>query len=207
MNSPICITPSEPQAKASGLFGAAAFARAAAGMAASLLIACGGSGPDPREPAPALPMTSQASEAGEKGEGNISFHYSNKSTDANLAIDLGTTDLYLEMTGKPAQAMAEEAKAAERDQEERHPAPRKKPAKPEAQTPRDDEEEAPETETQKDGMHPPQQQPQRQGMQNPRNAPKPEEPPPVEDPGSSEAVTSKLLTGIRKAQEFFYQKR
>ncbi|HKP96089.1 MAG TPA: hypothetical protein VJ385_10060, partial [Fibrobacteria bacterium] len=149
------------------------------------------------------------SEPGENGEGTLTFHYSNKSTDANLAIDLGTTDLYLEMTGKPAEAMVEEAKAIEREQDPRPPAPRKKASRPETRpAPQDEPEEAPpsrDPEPQRDAARPqPHPQP---GAQDPRGPAKPEAPLPEDDPGGYEDVTAKVLTGIRKAQELFYQKR
>src|SRR4051812_42654465 len=98
MNSPICITPSR-----SALAGAL------------LLAACAGDRPDRSRPIdPALPAAeSAAGSEPDKGQGNLTFHYANKTTDANLAIDLSSTDVYLEMTGKTAQEQADQLRAQE----------------------------------------------------------------------------------------------
>ena len=73
----------------------------AAGLAAALLMGCGGSAPprEREEMRDADPAASQK-QLGEKGTGGISFRYSNQSTDAKMDIDLGSTEVYLEMSGR-----------------------------------------------------------------------------------------------------------
>jgi hypothetical protein len=203
MNSRTCTILSEGPSPIPAL--RAAFLRATAGAAAAILIGCGGGKPDPRdrEPEPYLPMASQNAGAGEKGEGAITFHYSNKSTDANLSIDLGTTDVYLEMSGKAAQEMAESVRPPQRGEaaDKRSPVQRK-PAKAE---PREDAEETGEQDHPKSAMMTSPQSPRKPA---PKPDPmKPEPPSEEEDHGNYEDVTSKVLTGIRRAQELFYQKR
>src|SRR5688500_15771545 len=115
MNSPSCTIRSEsPARRARGA--------AAALLAACLLCACGGSKPDP-ERAPREGAEAPATADPAKGQGVVTFHYSNKSTDANLQVDLGATDISLEMTGR----RAEEAKEAAAQQA--------KPAAPKARQP------------------------------------------------------------------------
>lgn len=174
-------------------------------LAALLASGCGSSKPDPkRDIDPALPMASSQPE--DKGQGHITFRYSNKTTDASLAIDLGSTDVYLEMSGKAAQEQAEamrEAQAA--------PAPRKKPAKPAAPAqddPGDSGEEKPEAGQDKPqplaGLQPDLNKAKAQAKTAPEKKP---EPPPEEEGQPYEDVTAKVLSGIRRAQELFYQKR
>lgn len=184
----------------------AAIARATAAAAAAILIGCGSGKPDPRdrEPDPYLPMASQNGNAGEKGEGAITFHYSNKSTDANLSIDLGTTDVYLEMSGKAAQEMTDAVKPSEHGDagDKRAPAQRK-PAKAE---PKEEAEEPGDQESSKSAMMTSPQTQRKPATPKP-DPMKPEPPSEEEDRENYEDVTSKVLTGIRSAQELFYQKR
>src|SRR3954465_8047366 len=126
MNLPSCITPS----KAAGTSLLSALL--------SVLLAGGGAAPPPAdERAPG--NTEQA--ASEKGPGSINFHYANKSTDARMDLDLGSTDVYLEMSGKvvetdEAAAGAEEkhpnARAQNPDQSQ-HPQQNQYPQNPQAQ--------------------------------------------------------------------------
>ncbi|MDB5102775.1 MAG: hypothetical protein JWP91_464 [Fibrobacteres bacterium] len=170
-----------------------------ASMAAALFMGCGGSAPDPRDrgsdPAPAA-----QSQEGENGEGTISFHYSNKSTDANLAIDLGNTDLYMEMTGLP-KAPAEEARPPERKPDEARPAPRPQPQAQAEKEPDPGEEEPAPSKAAKRKPAPKKDKEEEKDAGSKLELPKDEEQPDYED------VTAKVLTGIRKAQELFYQKR
>jgi hypothetical protein len=177
----------------------------AAALAASLFLGCGGSAPDPREAdrEAAMAAASQGAQQGENGEGSISFHYNNKSTDANLTIDLGNTDLYMEMSGAPQKPGSEEASAAA--EEKRPPAPRKaRPQPPEEP----EEQQARNEEPQKNAMNQPP-QPKQAGKREKEKEPeaKQELNLPEEDQGNYEDVTSRVLAGIRKAQELFYQKR
>ncbi|MBW8886408.1 MAG: tetratricopeptide repeat protein [Fibrobacteres bacterium] len=198
MTSPICTTPSR-------------HFRAFAGpaLAALLLAACAGDKPDPARPIdPALP-TAQAGVEPDKGQGNLSFHYSNKSTDANLAIDLSSTDVYLEMTGKSAQEQADQLRA------EAKPDPRKvapsghKPTTSgedaKASEPKGDEENDDAGDAKGEKNQAPTGAQSAKGLH--KGPPKKPEPPPEEDPGDYEDVTTKVLAGIRRAQELFYQKR
>ena len=204
MNSLTCITLSRPGLPVPAL--RAALTRAAAAAAAAILLGCGSGKPDPRdrEPDPYLPMASQNGNAGEKGEGAITFHYSNKSTDADLSIDLGTTDVYLEMSGKAAQEMTDAVKPSERGDagDKRAPAQRK-PAKAE---PKEEAEEPGDQESAKSAMMTPQQSQRKTATPKP-DPMKPEPPSEEEERVNYEDVTSKVLTGIRSAQELFYQKR
>lgn len=194
MNSPICITPS----------------RSALALGALLLAACAGDQPDPgRRIDPALPAAESAANAGaepDKGQGNLTFHYANKTTDANLAIDLSSTDVYLEMTGKTAQEQVDRLRAQEGKEDAHKAGSARKPAAPEedakAADPKGDEDGEPseeKTEPAKSAAAP--------GKGLHKGPPKKPEPPPEEDPGDYEDVTSKVLSGIRRAQELFYQKQ
>jgi hypothetical protein len=214
MNSPICITRSDARAgtgyrrfpRSGGML---ILALAAASLASSLLMGCAGGQPEPGEAgrgdaAQAADGVPAGASADESGEGNVSFHYSNKSTDANVSIDLGSTDLYLEMTGRPAQA---EAKPAAAEREEAHAAARRRePAAEDRSDPKGDKEDA-------DGDDSPPQQRAQAGGNTAKTAkaarPQAKTQPDLteDDPGSYEDVTSRVLTGIRKAQELFYQKR
>jgi hypothetical protein len=126
----------------------------------------------------------------EKASGVVTFRYANKSTSADLQVDLGSTDVHLEMTGRPAeQARAAAGQGADQDapradasragQETRQPhsspdpAGRPMPPAPGADKPRPE----PDTEEEESG------------------------------PDQHQDVTDKVLQGIRKAQEYFYQKR
>jgi tetratricopeptide (TPR) repeat protein len=197
MNSPICITPSRHRR----ILGAA--------LAALLLAGCAADKPDPARPIdPPLPAT-QAGAESEKGQGNLSFHYANKSTDANLAIDLSSTDVYLEMTGKAAQEQIDQLRAQEGKTDARKAgSAARKPAAPAEEPkaePKDEDgndEAAPEAKGEK---APPPGNQAAKGLH--KGQPKKPEPPPEEDPADYEDVTSKVLAGIRRAQELFYQKR
>lgn len=147
------------------------------------------------------------SQAGEKGEGTISFHYANKSTDANLSIDLGSTDVYLEMTGKAAAAMGADMAPEDRGagkapvervpEEKRAAAPRPAQAEP-GKDPREEREEEAKPEARKPAKPRPE-----NGKYDPERLP--------EEPERAEAdngdVTAKVMSGIRRAQELFYRKR
>lgn len=181
---------------------------AALAIAALIAAGCGGSKPDPKRAIdPALPMAQDA-QAVDKGQGTISFHYSNKTTDANLAIDLGSTDVYLEMSGKAAQDQADAMREAQAP-------PRKKPAKPAAKPHEESEEndgaDASEGKAEKGdkpqplaGLQPDLKKAKAQAKIAPDRKP---EPPPEEDEQPYEDVTAKVLSGIRRAQELFYQKQ
>lgn len=162
----------------------------------------------------------------EKGQGNLSFHYANKSTDANLAIDLSSTDVYLEMTGKAAQEQIEQMQG----RPERKPEPSSRKAGSQESRPKASEEpsatdgtEAPDGEAAagsrgaEDGNEEAPQVPHGRkakdsGLPQPgkglhKAPPQKPEPEPEEEPAGYEDVTAKVLTGIRRAQELFYQKR
>ena len=190
MNSLICITLSEPRRNGA--------LRVSAGLAlAACLAACGGSKPDPkREIDSALPMSPESQ--ADKAQGNISLHYSNKSTDANLGIDLSSTDVYLEMSGKAAQEQAEQLRGEQARQEK--PAARK--AAPKA-APQEESEDAPAAEEKPASAKGDKPQPLAGLHKGPEK--KPEPPPEEEPPQDFEDVTAKVLTGIRRAQELFYQ--
>lgn len=152
-------------------------------VAALLASGCGGSRPpveSPRYEGQGLPP--------EKASGVVTFRYANKSTSADLQVDLGSTDVHLEMTGRPA----EQAKAAaglgavqdapnaassgpgqEARQAHRSPDPASGPMQPGADRPRPDP---------AAGEH-------------------------EAGPDQDLDVTDKVLQGIRKSQEYFYQKR
>lgn len=205
MNSPSCITPSSAFRTPGRAFShalAAANGIALTGVAGFLLAACGGSHP-PAEPS--RPSEAAASPAEEKGAGVVTFRYSNRSADANLQVDLGATEVYLEMTGKPAEAaQAAPVPPAESPRKSAAPKPRLRP-QPEA-TPEEDsvaESGEPKAEAHKRGTS---------------SRPKTPDPKPKEDQGlrdeegadgaeAPQDVTDKVLLGIRKAQEFFYQRR
>jgi outer membrane biosynthesis protein TonB len=191
MNSRTCITLS----KASALGSAVA--------AAALILGCGGGAPDPREAdlIAARAVAEHETEAGENGEGSISFHYTNKSTDANLTIDLGTTDLYMEMSGAPPKTPEGEAAPGEK--------PAAQPRK--AAKPPQEEQESRDEEPERTSMRQP---PKAQAPKKEKEKEKEKEPEakqelslPEEEPANYEDVTQRVLTGIRKAQELFYQKR
>ena len=157
----------------------------AAGLAAALLMGCGGSTPrTEREPLP-MPGSDPAAakQVGEKGTGGINFRYSNQSTDARMDIDLGSTDVYLEMSGKPANA--DEVAEEHSPKDKRSPNPESPKQSGKGQQP----------EEEKSGK------PDQNAKPNPQDLPR------DDDQGSNEDVTGKVLAGIRKAQELFYQKR
>src|SRR6185436_13686473 len=67
-------------------------------LASALLLGCGGTkAPDPE---PQAQDTYSSEAAADKRAGTLTFHYANKSTDANMSLDLGVEDVYLDMTGK-----------------------------------------------------------------------------------------------------------
>lgn len=162
------------------------------------LLACGGTkAPDPEPQASAYPAS--AADAPDKRAGTISFHYANGSTDANMVLDLGADDVYLDMTGKPAKVEA--------------PPPRHR--EPERSAPSEDG-----ASPLPDRIMPapsPATAPPRPGPEGAAPAPAPQRgpqskqdplPPEDENVGAyAPDVTDKVLSGIRKAQEFFYQKR
>ena len=78
------------------------------GCLALFIVACG-SNPPARTVTPVVSKASSESEKlpGEKGLGAINFRYFNKSTEAQLDIDLGNTDVYIEMSGKPKSTPAD----------------------------------------------------------------------------------------------------
>jgi hypothetical protein len=173
------------------------FSGSAAAVLAFLITGCGSSAPAPKEQDATLVQLQQP---GENGEGTISFHYSNKSTDANLSIDLGNTDLYMEMSGEPPKLANGEAAVTE----EKRPPPIPKAPKPQAQ------------EREQEEPDPGEPEPPRTAMRKKAEArpeakkepePKQELQLPEEDQDNSPDVTSRVLAGIRKAQELFYQKR
>lgn len=190
MNLRICTTLS----KASAPGPAAVFSAAAAAL---LMLGCGGGAPDPREAdlIAARAVAELETQAGENGEGSISFHYTNKSTDANLTIDLGTTDLYLEMSGAPPKLP------------EAGPATGEKPAPPprKAYQPPQEEQESQEQESERNSMRRGSKAPASKKDKEPES--KPELSLPEDGPENYEDVTQRVLTGIRKSQELFYQKR
>lgn len=202
MNSPSCITPSShpavPARRIAAAIGPAATGVAGIILAASLLSACGGSRPEPERPRAAAEGVS-ASPDPAKGQGVVTFRYSNRSTDANLQVDLGATDISLEMTGRPAEAAREAAALGARSpQGEAKPAGQP-PAEPEAgATPREDA-----RAERKQARKPPSRAPADHG---PDTGVDEEDQEAAED-AVPQDVTDKVLLGIRKSQEFFYQKR
>lgn len=196
MNLPSCTTPSRKPAR----FPRARTGAAAALLAAGILCACGGGRPDPERPRRAAEDMS-ASPDPAKGQGVVTFRYSNKSTDANLQVDLGATDISLEMTGRPAESAREAAAPAAglgaAGARKTGPSAPADPA-PEAAAAAQEDETRPER---KSGRKP--KAPER---------PRPDTEAAEEELGASDEtvpqdVTDKVLLGIRKAQEFFYQKR
>ncbi|MEO6097172.1 MAG: hypothetical protein ABIW76_16440 [Fibrobacteria bacterium] len=164
-------------------------------------MGCGSSVPAPREPDPA-PV--QVQQPGENGEGTISFHYSNKSTDANLAIDLGNTDLYMEMSGEPPKLANGEPAVAE----EKRPPPKPKAAKPQAQEQDQEEPEQGEPEAPRAAMRKKAEaKPEARSEAKKEADSKKELQLPEEEQADFTDVTSRVLAGIRKSQELFYQKR
>lgn len=174
-------------------------ARAALALSALIAAGCGGSKPEPgRDIDPGLPM---AQDAPDKGQGSITFRYSNKTTDANLSIDLGSTDVYLEMSGKAAQEQAESMRDAQPS-----PAPGKRAAKyapPSQEGSEENTASGSEQSKTPAGMRPDMAKAKAQAKTAPDRKPEPAE----EEELPYEDVTAKVLSGIRRAQEFFYQKR
>lgn len=193
MNSRTCTTLSK----------ASALGPAAAALAAALFLGCGGGAPDPREAdlIAARAVAAHETEAGENGEGSISFHYTNKSTDANLTIDLGSTDLYMEMSGAPPKASE-----AAPDAGEKPAAPPRNAFKP-PQEDREDREAEPERTSMRQPSKAPASKKEKEKEKEKEPEPKEEASLPEDEPANYEDVTQKVLTGIRKAQELFYQKR
>jgi hypothetical protein len=194
----------------------AAPVRAAAAFACALLslAGCAAEKPEPARPVESeLPMARGPEP--EKGQGNLSFHYANQSTDANLAIDLNSTDVYLEMTGKAAQEQAERMQGPFPERKPESPA--RKPAAPARESKAQEEspeapesgpagEEAPAAPQAGKGKNPELPQPGKGLHKAPPRKPEPEAEA-EEEPAGYEDVTAKVLTGIRRAQELFYQKR
>jgi hypothetical protein len=191
-------------------------AAAALGCVLFSLAGCAADKPEPSRPVESeLPMARGPEP--EKGQGNLSFHYANQSTDANLAIDLNSTDVYLEMTGKAAQEQAERMQAAPPDRKSETPA--RKPAAPARESKAPEEspeapesgsagEEAPAAPQAGKGKNPELPQPGKGLHKAPPRKPEPEpEAEAEEEPPVYEDVTAKVLSGIRRAQELFYQKR
>lgn len=170
-------------------------------MAGALLSACGGSRPSEERPSHREREDVSSPEQA-NGQGAVTFRYSNKSTSADLHVDLGATDISLEMSGKPAEEMkAPQGAALSRKRPED---PKPNPESEESAATDRPEEPALDRKTAKGGPAKP----------DPRaKAAKPETQPEhlPEDTGPEESanpdVTDKVLLGIRKAQEFFYQKR
>jgi hypothetical protein len=203
MNSLFCITPS----KAAPRFAARRFAvrrlaggRWAGAALCALLAACGGTkAPDPAPESPSYPGSEAAVE---KRAGSLTFHYNNKSTEASMALDLGEDDVYLDMTGKPAKPEEIAGPARRRDQADRSG---------DAENPSLSDRTPPAPSPMTSAPRP--------GPENAPPAPSPAKtspgrPDPKADPASETEpesagpdVTDKVLSGIRKAQEFFYQKR
>jgi hypothetical protein len=175
------------------------FSRASAPVSCALLLGCGGTKPPDPEPQ-ASPAYSSA-EAAEKRAGTISFHYSNSSTDANMALDLGSDDVYLDMTGKPAKP---EAPAPRRRESMERPAPGDQDAAPAPAPSPSNSPARPGPESFAPSPSPAATRPNSQARPDPR-----QDLPPEEENNNAYApdVTDKVLSGIRKAQEFFYQKR
>ena len=179
-----------------------------AGLTAALLMGCGGSAPPPEREHVREPANSESqNQAGEKGAGGINFHFKNKSTDAHMSIDLGSTDVYLEMSGQPANAEDQTPTPPPSQTENAKTSPKTRHQEPDAE-PKDQEPDAEE----KHSESKPEQKPEKAARkldkrQSLHSKPEPEEDSNEEDQGSNEDVTSKVLAGIRKAQELFYQKR
>ena len=152
----------------------------AAGLVAALLMGCGGSAPRSERETMREADPAPAKQVGEKGTGGINFRYSNQSTDARMDIDLGSTDVYLEMSGKPANV--DDEVAMEHGPKDKRPSKPESPKKPgQDQQPDEDK-------------------PSQNAKPNLQDLPQ-------DDQVSNEDVTGKVLAGIRKAQELFYQKR
>jgi tetratricopeptide (TPR) repeat protein len=154
----------------------------------------------------------------EKGQGNLSFHYANKSTDANLAIDLSSTDVYLEMTGKAAQEQIEQLRAVPPERKSAPPARRPQAPAPETKASEEaSDASSAETADAEGAGEAPSAEPRAGKAPNPEHPrpgkglhkapPRKPDPEPEEEPAEYEDVTAKVLSGIRRAQELFYQKR
>lgn len=163
----------------------------------AVLSGCGGSRP---EEEPRYRESPRETTPEEKAAGVVTFHYANKSTDANLQVDLGATDISLEMTGKPAEAAR--AEVARKKPERRPEGAGRQAAEEDAADAADPEAEPRERQAlNRSG--------QKNDQRRKQGFPKPEEPA-EESAYADEApqdMTDKVLQGIRKAQEFFYQKR
>jgi hypothetical protein len=176
---------------------------AAACLAAALLTGCGSSAPDAlSEHNVAAVEDAQKPDKGtvEKGAGGLNFNYTNKSTFARLDIDLGSTDVYLEMSGRPAKP-GDDA-TVEHGPQDKRPAPQQMamtPEYPSQQQPPPDQ----------NRMQEPQDRNRTQQAKRakPETAPEEKSDDGGDDGQSNEDVTGKVLAGIRKAQELFYQKR
>jgi hypothetical protein len=146
MNSRICTIPSKPLPASGRTLPVSGSALPVSGsvvaLLAFLITGCGSTTPAPQQQQDATLV--QLHQPGENGEGTISFHYSNKSTDANLSIDLGNTDLYMEMSGEPPKlANGEPAVTEEKGPPPKHKAPKPQAQEPEPQEPDQGEQEPP----------------------------------------------------------------
>jgi hypothetical protein len=162
-------------------------------MVAALVWGCGGSAPAPEsEHHREVLDTPSKNAAGEKGSGGINFVYSNKSTDARMDIDLGSTDVYLEMSGRPAKSIDETGHDRGSSEKPAAQANRSNPMAPSQASNEEPELAGPAKES---------------GAKRFNKKPMAEDTEPVTENVNNEDVTAKVLAGIRRAQELFYQKR
>ncbi len=187
-----------------------------AGWTAALLLGCGGSAPpQEREQTRELSKVESQNQAGEKGAGGINFHFANKTTDAHMSIDLGSTEVYLEMSGRPANAEDETAMQPFPQKERGKSSSKNRNEEPTAQSSEDDqeqeqEEQKPDTKPKhKDAKAPSKSEKHASTQAKPDTDEESDDQNQAsdQDQSNNEDVTSKVLTGIRKAQELFYQKR
>ncbi len=179
-----------------------------AGLTAALLLGCGGSAPPPERAQTREPTKVETqNQAGEKGAGGINFHFANKTTDAHMSIDLGSTEVYLEMSGRPANAEDAAAMQPPPQKERGKPTSKNRNQEQAAQSGQEDQEQEEQKPEPKQEQKPEKTSSKTEKHQPPAAKPDSEEESANQDQSSNEDVTSKVLTGIRKAQELFYQKR
>ena len=153
----------------------------ALGMVSTLFVACGGSAHSPQaEPMTTRHENTNRSDAVKDGSGNgpgtLKFHFANKKSEAQMELDLNSTDVYLEMSGANAQDSLGNlnSKSSEKKGETASKSSGEPPSKGTKEKAAGDK----------------------------------SEPSPEEDPAANkEDITGKVLAGIRRAQELFYQKQ
>ncbi len=200
MNLPISIIPSS--VRYSGI----------AVVTAALLVGCGGSAPPPeRERERESSALKNENQSGEKGAGGINFHYTNKSTEARMDIDLGSTDVYLEMSGHPAKTEEDAPleKGSEKGSEKQgasHPMSSDTPMQSNMSQQQPQGQQAySQTQAQQNQPQPEQSRAERSALKS--KLEDSQDKYSQDEQGNNQDITAKVLQGIRKAQELFYQKR